>query len=138
MSKLSEIRADLALKALLEGNVKLNDDEIEVYGQYEMPNKGVGSDFIRIYYNGNPKALTKPIGFFSGNLAVAVYCESNTNNTAKRNRMNYIVSQIEELANEKESEGYFFELSPTPITPITVSDTTGYGLTTLNFEWREL
>jgi hypothetical protein len=52
--------------------------------------------------------------------------------------MRAIVAQIEELVNGKQSGDYFFELSITPITPITVNDTTGYGLTTLNVEWRDI
>jgi hypothetical protein len=139
MSKLSEIKADLALKALLSGNVIIDETALDVYAQYEQPASGLADEFIRIYYNGNAKALVKPIGLFSGNLAVAVYCMAKkSNGTVKRNRMDAIVAQIQNLVDEKVNDGYYFELSATPITPITVNDTTGYGLTTLNVEWREI
>jgi hypothetical protein len=52
--------------------------------------------------------------------------------------MKLVVAQIEKLVNEKVCDGYYFELSPNPITPITINDTTGYGLTTLNVEWRDI
>lgn len=139
MSALSEIKADLALKSLLEGKVIIGKTVLPVYEQGKQPSMGLSSDFIRIYYNGNPKALVKPIGCFSGDLAVALYSKANVKDgTAKRDRMTMIVAQIEELVNEKVCDGYYFELTPTPITPITVNDTTGYGLTTLNVEWRDI
>lgn len=139
MSLLSEIKADLALKSLLDGNLTIGETVLPVYGQCEQPSTGLANDFISIYYNGNPTSLTRPLGCFSGNLAVAFYCKANVKDgTAKRNRMKLVVAQIEKLVDEKVCDGYYFELSPNPITPITINDTTGYGLTTLNVEWRDI
>lgn len=139
MGILANITADLALKGLLKDSVAIGNTILDVYAQYEQPSTGLASDFIRIYYNGTPTSLTRPLGCMSGNLAVALYSKANVKDgTAKRKRMQAIVSQIEELVNEKENEGYFFELSSQPITPITVNSTTGYGLTTLNVEWRDI
>lgn len=134
----SDIRADEALKSLLDGKVTIGENVLTVYGHCDMPNKGVGSDFIQILYNGNVSALTYPTGVFSGNLALEMYSRANSDNTAKKKRMRIALSQIESLINGKCSEGYFFRLSTNPITPITINENTGYGIAILNVEWREV
>lgn len=132
---ISDIAADDALKALLTGKVFANTTELKVYGQNEQPNTELGTDYIRIMYNGNIRSLTNPIGVFEGNLALSVYSESNTDGTAKKNRMKLLLAQVEELINNKSYESYTFKLSTTPITPVTTDTTIGYAFTTLNVEW---
>lgn len=138
--KLSDIAADEALETLLTGKVFANKTELKVYGQYEMPNQGIGTDYIRIYYNGSATSVTKPKSVFTGNLALTIASTSNTDGTAKKNRMKLLVAQVEELINKKTVDynglRYYFELTTTPITPITVNTTTGYATTVLNIAYR--
>jgi hypothetical protein len=142
MINLSDIAADTALQSLLEGKVFASSKKIElkVYAQYEMPNQGIGNYYIRIYYNGSGTSVTKPRSIFKGNLAVSVCVVSNTDGTAKKEYFTNLVSQVESLISEKTIEKgklrYFFELTTTPITPITVNTTTGYASTVLNVAYR--
>jgi hypothetical protein len=136
MAKLSEIEADLALKSLLTGKIATDKDVLKVYGQYEQPNSGLDDDFIRIYYNGNIRSRTYPIGVFDGNLALQLFCKCNNDGTAKRNRIRRLLAEVETYVDRKRNQGYTFKLSATPITPVTVDTTTGYSTTTLNIEWH--
>ena len=77
----SDIRPDLALKELLEGNILLQKSDsdtvtIDVYAQGEAPHTGLASEFIEILINGVVRSITKPIGVLKGNLAVQVFVKS--------------------------------------------------------------
>lgn len=142
MISLSELHPDQALKALLEGNVSIaiSADEsriAEVYRQGERPNTDLGDEFIEILPNGVVRAMTKPMGVYRGNLAVTLYCKAQSNGTAKENRINSMLSQVELLVNCKSSGKFFFEINPSNvITPMTYNSATGYTTTTLNVEWN--
>lgn len=133
----SELTPDIALKSLLEKKVKANTTVVSVYGHGELPNTGLGDDFISIQRNGVVRSMTKPMGVFRGNIALTIYCRSNTNGTAKASRTRLLAEQCEELVNCKSAEGFFFELNAAnPITPVTVNVTSGYSTMVLNVEWR--
>lgn len=134
--KISEIRADEVLKALLENKIKANKSMLKVYGQNEMPNKGLADDFIRILYNGTITSQTEPIGLFRGNLALIINCKMNSDGTAKKNRIKLLLAQVETLVDGVSSDGYYFKLSSTPITPVTTENDSGYCYTTLNIQWH--
>ncbi|MCM1301921.1 MAG: hypothetical protein NC226_09385 [Bacteroides cellulosilyticus] len=139
---LSELTPDLALAALLNGKVEVSTSETEkhlvkAYAQAGQPQIGLADEFISIFYNGTVRSITRPIGVFRGNIALTIYCKSNTDGTAKRKRIAAMIEQTVELVNCKTSQGFFFELDPTNvITPTTVNLTNGYATTVLNVSWR--
>lgn len=139
---LSELTPDMALAALLNGKVEVSTSETEkhtvkAYAQAEQPQTGLTDEFISIFYNGTVRSITKPLGIFRGNLALTLYCKSNTDGTAKRKRIASMIEQTVELVNCKTSQGFFFELNPANvITPTTVNLTNGYATTVINVEWH--
>lgn len=140
--KIKDLIPDEVLVCLLDGKVTVQSSETEirtirVYGQSKQPNKDVDDEFINVLNNGVVHSRTKPLGLFAGNLALTVYCKSNSDGTAKTKRIRQIVSQCVELVNEKSSQGFFFELDPANvITPTTVNLTDGYATTVLNVAWH--
>lgn len=140
---LSDLTPDTALAALLDGRIVVQTSATtsrvaKVYAQAEQPQTGLADEFISVFYNGVVRSLTKPIGIFRGNLALTLYCKSNSDGTAKRKRIASMVERCVELVNGKTSQGFFFELDPANvITPTTVNLTTGYSTTILNVKWRE-
>ncbi len=136
---LAELTPDTALAALLDGKVTVDDDAkiVKVYAQGEQPNVDVAKDYISVINNGVIISRTKPIGLFTGNLALSVNCKVNNDNSIKLSRMRKLVAQCERIVNGKVSDGFFFELDATNvITPPTVNLTTGYATTILNVAWR--
>lgn len=138
----SEIRPDLALKTLLEGQIVLRKSAtesvvIDVYAQGERPNTGLASEFVEILFNGAVRSLTKPIGVIRGNVVVSVYVKSYEDGSVFQYRVDSIMKQIEEKVSNKESDGYFFEINPDNIiTPTTTNIASGYSTTILNIEWH--
>lgn len=138
----SEIRPDLALKSLLEGQIVLRKSAtesvvIDVYAQGERPNAGLASEFVEILFNGSVRSLTKPIGVLRGNVVVSVYVKSYEDGSVFQYRVDSIMEQIEEKVSSKESNGYFFEINPDNIiTPTTTNIASGYSTTILNIEWH--
>lgn len=138
---LSDLTPDMALAALLDGRVVVQTSATasrvaKVYAQAEQPQTGLADEFISVFYNGVVRSLTKPIGIFRGNLALTLYCKSNSDGTAKRKRIASMIAQTVELVTEKTSQGFFFELDPANVTtPTTVNLTNGYATTVLNVEW---
>lgn len=140
--KLSELNPDIVLASLLSGEVRVQtstsaDRKVKAYAQAEQPQNITADEFILILNNGIISSKTQPIGLLSGNLALTIYSKSNSNGTAKRNRINSMIDQCVEIVDKCSAEGFFFELSPTNIiTPITVNLTNGYATTVLNVKWR--
>lgn len=133
----SELTPDFALKALLDGKVYADKDLLKVYVHGELPNTDLYDDFLSIARNGVVRSFTKPMGVFRGNLALSVYCRSNTNGTAKTNRSRLLAKQCEDLVNCKTSGDFFFELnSGNPITPASTNLASGYTTTILNVDWH--
>lgn len=140
--KLSELHPDIVLASLLSGEVRVQtstsaDRKVKAYAQAEQPQNITADEFILILNNGIISSKTQPIGLISGNLALTIYSKSNSNGTAKRNRINSMIDQCVEIVDKCSAEGFFFELSPTNIiTPTTVNLTNGYATTVLNVKWR--
>lgn len=139
---LSELTPDMALAALLDGKVEVQTSEtkkyaVKAYAQAEQPQTGLDDEFISIFYNGTVRSMTRPLGVFRGNLALTLYCKSNSDGTAKRKRIASMIEQAVALVNCKTSQGFFFELNPASvITPTTVNLTNGYATTVMNVEWH--
>ena len=138
----SEIRPDLALKKILDGNIILQKSEtdfanIKVYAQGERPNDGLASEFVEILFNGAVRSLTKPIGVLRGNVVVSVYVKSYEDGSVFQYRVDSIMKQIEEKVSSASSGDYFFEINPDNIiTPTTTNIASGYSTTILNIEWH--
>lgn len=138
----SEIRPDLALKSLLEGQIVLRKSAtesvvIDVYAQGERPNTGLASEFVEILFNGAVRSLTKPIGVLRGNVVVSVYVKSYEDGSVFQYRIDSIMKQIEEKVSSASSGDYFFEINPDNIiTPTTTNIASGYSTTILNIEWH--
>lgn len=139
---ISELTPDMALAALLDGKVEVQTSEtkksvVKSYAQAEQPQTGLDDEFISIFYNGTVRSITHPIGVFRGNLALTIYCKSNSDGTAKRKRIASMIEQTVKLVNCKTAQGFFFKLNPANIiTPTTVNLTNGYATTVLNVEWH--
>lgn len=138
----SEIRPDLALKTLLDGQIVLRKSAtesvvIDVYAQGERPNTGLASEFVEILFNGAVRSLTKPIGVLRGNVVVSVYVKSYEDGSVFQYRIDSIMKQIEEKVSSASSGDYFFEINPDNIiTPTTTNIASGYSTTILNIEWH--
>lgn len=139
---LADLTPDVALAALLDGKVEVQTSATKKYAarcyeQAKQPNKGLADEFLTVQNNGVIQSWTKPLGLYSGNLALTIYCKSNADGTAKTNRLRQMVAQCQMIVNCKSSDGFFFELDATNvITPPTVNLTTGYATTVLNVAWH--
>lgn len=142
MIKLKDLQPDQALKDLLDGKITIELSASEsriakVYKQGERPNTNLGDEFIEILHNGAIRSMTKPFGFYRGNLAIMLYCKAQSDGTAKFNRINSMLSQMETLTKGKSSGKFFFDINEDNIiTPVSVNTTTGYATTTLNIAWH--
>lgn len=140
----SEIRPDLALKTLLDGQIVLRKSAtesvvIDVYAQGERPNTGLASEFVEILFNGAVRSLTKPIGVLRGNVVVSVYVKSYEDGSVFQYRIDSILKQIEEKVSSVSAGDYFFEINPDNIiTPTTTNIASGYSTTILNIEWHTI
>lgn len=138
----SEIRPDIALKKLLEGNLILQRSEtdfvdVKVYAQGERPNDGLDSEFVEILLNGSIRSVTKPIGLLRSSIALVVYVKTYDDGSVFQYRVDSLLKLIEEKVSNIVSGNYFFEINPDNIiTPTTVNVTTGYSTTILNIQWH--
>lgn len=138
----SEIRPDIALKKLLEGNLILQISEtdfvdVKVYAQGERPNDGLDSEFVEILLNGSIRSVTKPIGLLRSSIALVVYVKTYDDGSVFQYRVDSLLKLIEEKVSNIVSGDYFFEINPDNIiTPTTVNVTTGYSTTILNIQWH--
>lgn len=138
----SEIRPDIALKKLLEGNLILQRSEtdfvdVKVYAQGESPNDGLDSEFVEILLNGSIRSVTKPIGLLRSSIALVVYVKTYDDGSVFQYRVDSLLKLIEEKVSNIVSGDYFFEINPDNIiTPTTVNVTTGYSTTILNIQWH--
>lgn len=138
----SEIRPDIALKKLLEGNLILQRSEtdfadVKVYAQGERPNDGLDSEFVEILLNGSIRSVTKPIGLLKSSIALAVYVKTYDDGSVFQYRVDALLKLIEEKVSNVVSGDYFFEINlDNIITPTTVNVTTGYSTTILNIQWH--
>lgn len=139
---LADLTPDVALAALLKGNVKLRkptseEYAVEVYEQAKTPNNGNPEVFITLQWNGSARSRSQRLGIYQGALAVTVYCKLYSDTTANTNIVRQIVEQCQRLIHRKRSERVFFTFNPlNVITPTTPNLSTGYSTTVLNVEWH--
>lgn len=142
MSVVSQLNPHGEFAGVLDGNVEVHTSAtashpIRAYKYGKQPNKGLGEEFIVVRTNGVTQAKVRPLGLFRGTLAVIVYCKLQTDNTAKENRIEEILDQIEDAANSKTHGDYFYEIDAGNVLQDTTPNTTsGYSTTAINVEWR--
>lgn len=142
---LAELQPDVALAALLDNEVIVytgyESRNIKCYAQAKMPNKGLADEFLTVQNNGVITSWTNPMGHFSGNLALTLYCKANADGTAKTARLRQMVAQCEGLirGGREDSRPYWFGFNAANvITPPTVNLMTGYATTVINVAWHTI
>lgn len=142
MSVVSQLNPHGVFAGVLDGKVEVHTSAtashpIMAYKYGKQPNKGLGDEFIVVRTNGVTQAKVRPLGLFSGTLAVTVYCKLQTDNTAKEARIAEILSQVEDAANSKAHGSYFYCIDADNVLQDTTPDTTsGYSTTAINVKWR--
>lgn len=142
MNIIADIKPDVTLAQLLKGNVVVRTSAeekhtVKVYADGERPNTKLPEELIEITWNGATRSITKPLGFFRGNIALSIWVKTQPDGRVKKMIISQIVDQCAELVNGETANGFHFELSPTNvIMPTTVNLSTAYSATTLNVEWH--
>lgn len=140
--KPSQINADVELRDLLKGLPTVQSPTgamlpVEVYIGADRPLTGVGDDFIDISYNGDPRSVDIAMGVIRGSLVVSLFSKLNSDGTIKRNRVQKILEQFEDMVHHKTSEHFCYVMDLTRfITPTTANQSSGYSVTRLNVEWH--
>lgn len=140
--KPSELNADLSIATLLKGNVKVQTSAkasraVAVYAQGQQPQTDLADEFIICEPNGKISSLTQPVGIYTGNVALTMYCKCNADGTIKRNRVLSMVEQCTELLHGQSADGFYFGLNAdNVIMPMTTNLINGYASMALNVEWR--
>lgn len=139
---IKDITPDEVLAELLNDNVIVSDSNtkshtIRAFASNMQPNNNLPSEYLSIYQNGIIQSKTKPIGLYYGDLAVAIFVETQKNGTVKPHVIRQIMEQCEAMVNERAYNGFYFELDPmNVITPTTTNISTGYSTTILNVSWH--
>lgn len=139
---IASIEPDAALAEVLNDNVIVDTSgnakrTVRAYPSRMHPNTDLPHEYIIVYPNGVIQSVTKPIGLYRGNLAVAIYVETQSNGTIKQHRIRQIIEQCEAMVNEQSYGGFHYELDPANvITPTTTNISTGYSTTILNVSWH--
>lgn len=146
MSVVSKLNPHGVFAGVLDGKVEVHTSAtashtIKAYKYGKQPNKGLADEFIVVQKNGSTSAKTEDgfgnHGELNGYLAVIVNCKLQTDNTAKENRIQEILAQIEEAAKRKTYGVYYYWLDPDNLLQDTTPNTTsGYSTTAINVRWR--
>lgn len=141
---IADLNPDIVLAKMFDGKVEVQTSateahEIRCYADGKQPNKGLADEFLNVLWNGSAKARTFPPGCFKGDLALSIYCKTQTDGTAKTQRIRQILRQCQLIASGTVKDGFYFSVDPSQvITPTTTNTTTGYSRTTVNVQWRTL
>lgn len=139
---IANLNPDVVLAEALNDNVIVNTSDtefhtIKAFPANKQPNKDLPKEYLNVYQNGIIESRTKPIGLYYGNLALAIFVETQSDGTAKTQRIRQIVEQCEAMVNSQNYGCFHYELDPANvITPTTTNISTGYSTTILNVEWH--
>lgn len=138
--KPSSIEPDVELRDLLTGQIRVGDgasaQAVKVYADWERPTNELPSDFIVIYINGDVEGVGMDTPFARGYIMVSLYCKMNDDGSVKKNRINKILAQFDELVEKRLTSHYHFEYDAERfITPTAPNQSSGYSVTTLNLRW---
>lgn len=140
MIRISAIEPDVELKDFLTGKIKVGEGasatEVKVYSDWERPTNELPADFIVIYINGDVEGVGMDTPFARGYIMVSLYCKMNDDGSVKKNRINKILAQFDDLIEKALTENYYFEYDADRfITPTAPNQSSGYSVTTLNLRW---
>lgn len=139
---IATLNPDVALADVINDNVVIDDTAakkrtVKAFSAHMQPNTDLPHEYISVYQNGIIESVTKPIGVYKGNLALAIFVETQSNGTIKFNRIHQIMEQLEAMVNEQTYGGFFYEFDPANvITPTTTNISTGYSTTIINATWH--
>ena len=138
--KPSSIEPDVELKNLLTGRIYAGDGSnaplVKVYSDWERPTNELPADFIVIYINGDIEGVGMDTPFARGYIMVSLYCKMNDDGSVKKNRINKILAQFDDLIEKALTTNYHFEYDAERfITPTAPNQSSGYSVTTLNLRW---
>lgn len=140
---IATLNPDVVLAEALKDNVIVNNTPkgkrytIKAFPANKQPNKALPKEYLSVYQNGIIESKTKPIGLYYGNLALAIFVETQSDGTAKTHIIRQIMEQCETIVNCKSYGGFYYELDPVNvITPTTTNISTGYSTTILNVSWH--
>lgn len=139
---IAEITPDVTLAEVLSDNVIVNTSKtkkhtIKAYSANMQPNTALPKEYLSVYVNGITESVTKPIGLYRGNLALAIFVETQSDGRAKTHIIRQIMEQCEAMVNEQTYNGFHYEFDPiNVITPTTTNISTGYSTTILNVSWH--
>lgn len=142
MIKPSTIKPDVELKNLLTNQITVGlpgggTKKVAVYSDWERPTNGLPDDFIVIYINGDIGGYGMDIPFARGYLMVSLYCKLNDDGSVKKNRVQKILNQFEELLEQRLTTNFYYEYDAQRfVTPTTPNQSSGYSVTSLNLKWH--
>lgn len=141
MIKPSAINPDVELRDYLTGRIVVGNGAsapaLPVFGDWERPTNETPSDFLVLIMNGDIGGVGMDTPYAEGFLMASLYCKLNDDGSVKKNRIQKILTQFDELVENLNTGNYFFKYStPQFITPTTPNISTGYSITTLNLKWN--
>lgn len=137
----SSILPDQELRDFLRNRIVVGDGSsaptLPVYGDWERPTNETPSDFLVLMYNGDVGGVGMDTPYAEGYLMASLYCRLHDDGSVKRNRVQKILAQFDELVENLNTGNYFFRyVTPQFITPTTPNVSSGYSITTLNLKWN--
>lgn len=138
----SSIHPDTELRDFLQEKISVvvqggTTEYVAVYGDWEKPTNKVPDDFIIIMHNGDVGGVGMDTYFADGNLMVSMYNRLNDDGSVKKNRVEKILTQFDELIERLITDNYFYKYDHLRfITPTTPNVTSGYSITNLNLRWH--
>lgn len=139
--KPSSIKPDIELCDFLKGKITVGlagggTQKVAVYSDWERPTNELPTDFITVYINGSIQGVGMDTPFARGYLMVSLYSKMNDDGSVKKNRIEKILAQFDELIEDRLTEHYHYEYDAERfITPTAPNQTSGYSITTLNLRW---
>lgn len=142
MMKPSSIAPDEALRDFLRGKIDVGQpggvtQKVAIYSDWERPTNELPTDFIVIYINGDIEGVSMDTDFAKGYLMVSLYCKMNDDGSVKKNRVQKIMAQFDDLIEKCVTGVYHYEYDVQRfITPTSPNQTSGYSVTNLNLRWH--
>lgn len=142
MINASIIEPDIELRDFLQNKIRVGlsgggSQMVRVYGDWERPTNDIPSDFIVVFLNGDIGGIGMKANYAEGIIMISLYCKMNDDGSVKKNRINKILAQFDNLIEGLNTEHYFYKYIPERfVTPTTPNMTSGYSVTALNLLWH--
>ena len=139
--KPSSIHPDVELRDFLQGRISVatgggTTEVVTIYGDWEKPTNEVPNDFIIVMLNGDIGGVGMDTPYANGYLLISLYNRLNDDGSIKKQRIQKILAQFDELVEKLITDNYFYEYTTERfITPTTPNITSGYSITNLNLRW---